>query len=235
MAIAFVQQASQINSAAGTSISATVTALTTGNWLVVAGCNSATTLYSPGAITVGSGAIEYWDVGWKGTTARAANLLFAICRIRSGGATTVTINGPSGALAMEVIEFSATNQLILDVCSTGDGTATSVSSGAVATTSFSNELWIGANTFRNDTISTQNINGAAPDNSYSAVTTGFTTTANRGIGLAYKIASSTGTPSYTATLNQTSVWMAAIACLREIPSSGGSNTYSKSVMVNNRF
>lgn len=239
MAIAFVQQASQINSVAGTTITATVSALTTGNWLVVAANQNSTPGMGNvigGLVTLGSGSIQPWSISSTATpgAARSDPLTLVIARITSGGTTSVTFTGTSGALAMEVIEFSATNQLILDVCKVADGTATSVTTGNVATTGFANELWIGATTFRNDTISSQQLNGTSPDNSYNAVTTGFTTTANRGVALAYKIASATGTPAYTATLNQASAWVAGIMCFREIPSAAA-NTYSKSVLVNRRF
>lgn len=231
MAIAFVQQASQINASAGTSISATVTALTTGNWLVVAGtCNVTGGL--PGVIQVGSGSIEWFLRA--SNAAGAVPIGIYVARIVSGGATTVTLNAPSGAIAMEVIEFSSTNPLKIDASKGNTGTATSVTTGNTATTATANELWLGANSFRNDTISAIQINGASPTNSYNTGTTGFSTTANRGVALAYTLANATGTPGYTATLNQTSVWSSVMLALREEPSASG-GTYSKGAVVNTRF
>jgi hypothetical protein len=229
MAIAFVQQASQINSSASASITATVSALTTGNWLIVAGSNNAGANNFTGIITVGSGSIEWYERGSVGSGSTVPVCLY-VARIVSGGATTVVLNGASNALAMEVIEFSSTNPLKIDASKGNNGTATSVTTGNTASTAVANELWLGCNSFRNDTISSIQINGASPDNSYNTVTTGFTTTANRGIALAYKIASSTAATNYTATLNQTSVWSSLILALREEPYI----SYSRSRVVNNQ-
>jgi hypothetical protein len=219
MAIALVQQAAAHATASSTVLAIPVSALTAGNFLVVAQTCGNTS--GPRTPTAPSNA--EWIARLESSTTSDI-FVFWIGRIITGGGTSVTLGQTiSSAIVGIATEWSAPNGLLIDVTKSVNGTVTAVSSGNSPATSFANELWIGGTSFRNDTISAQKIGNATPDNSYSDVTTYLATTTDRGCSLAYDLVSSTGTPTpgYSATLNQVSQWNSVFMALREGAAPGG--------------
>jgi hypothetical protein len=228
MSFSLVQQSSAFNGAASLTLAVTTSALTAGNTLVAACAQNNTGSVSPSdaRLSLSSGALANGSIvhALTGSGSNATPLFFFRGRILTGGATSVTFTvGTSGAIAAMILEFASTNPNVIDVSAMNyNGTSTAINSGTPATTASANELWIGATSFRNDTITSQLLNGAAPDNSYLAGPTTFgATTANRGLAMAYKIAAATAAPAYSATSNQVSQWAAGVMCLRELFTSSG--------------
>lgn len=146
-------------------------------------------------------------------------IFLVIGRVFASASATITVNPSSGgAIAIAGAEYSGSGLLRLDKVQWAVGSSTSAASGATATTTTANELWVGALGHRNTNGSTF----SAPTNSFSIVgqtnTTINTSNNDRSVALVERIVSSTGTANAGATISVTGNWGAFVATFEETPS-----------------
>lgn len=206
-------KAANTGAVSGTTLSVVLDAApTAGNVLVMAIAGSGTQM----RVTCPN--VVWLHLPVNGTSATYSTI--AIGRVFSSASATITITGTSnGGIAAAGAEYSGISN-IFDKAIDATSTGTDVASGATATTTTANQLWIGAFAHR----ASNGVTYSSPTNGFSIVgqdKTTFGTTSDRTAALLEKIVSSTGTPDAGATSSASGVWVAQVLTLEELVAAGG--------------
>lgn len=162
-----------------------------------------------------------WTMYWLGG-ANSTPAWIVLCEIQAGSSNAITLTSTSTSagsasciIAAVGAEYSGVRYEFESALG-ATATSTSPASGAAATTTVANEVWLGA-------INTRNTNGGgsfytSPTNSGAIVaqvcTSVNTANTDRAVMLWERIVSSTGTPNAGATAGSSGVWVALVTALK---------------------
>lgn len=190
---------------------------TAGNYIVVGVANTSASSFVRGAEQAG---ITWLDYNATSSSQGGCTILFGRVSAAIASATITLTIGSSQAVSAVAVEYSAVN-LKPDKMVSASATSTSPASGATATTSSDNELWIGV-------IAAQSTNSntlSSPTNSFSIVaqtnTTNGTTNLDRNCAVLERIVSATGTANAGGTLAASKAWVALTMTFDESPVAAG--------------
>lgn len=160
---------------------------------------------------------------WIGSTNTANSNLFLV-HILSSGVNSLTITQQVGTNAISAVgaEYTGTN-IVTDMQAATSGSSTNPASGATATTSQANELWVGV-------ACTRNTNGGA--NVFTAYQNGFaevaeantsiaTSLIDRAVTLMERFVTSTGAATASATSSVNTNWSCLVLTFYESPTAAG--------------